>query len=699
MSSPPSPRASFEMKRVIELTKPPEESRERAVLCHTRGSVYCMAKDLYRLGANNEWSRIQLVPFIPREGQTMTGAKGGIAFFGGRTLSVASNSYVYYNDLWLMDAAGGWTYIVTPIAPRAYHAACVTADGNLMIIGGEKGDTVYNDCYIIDLETQTTTRITFQKELQFTRHTVTLLRGEGKYCLLGGIDGSKKANNRELLVLDPQTKEVTVLENDFRMTGLFGHRVAYAFELLFVVGGTINEEKSDYVWMYSFVHHCWIPLKLPEGFNPLFIFYTIVKNKDRQDAILHIIDENLSAQTEIHVYSSDNNGFSRDNPDYIEFLRSNLTYGKTVFSNMGSREAKECQETQELITTEVTNISENLLNYNLVESEDIDLTKDLRSKFTEIEETLLAVKARPKMKRVTQRQDVEPDYKVAETINALISLIKSREQTHRNFVNHAEKQSKKIELLTFRANIKKKPKIQSDIKAFEHSLLLSEQLAGKIQLCQKECEELTATHESEETKLSNCEARICALHRQLFETYNTTCNLRKSIFEKQKSTFETLSKVIADREVDLNLGVGATAASIREHGASILEGRNTTDNLKELVSQKDKLFSDLASQGRRLKGDVTTVKKLLETMRGIRDWSEAALTGCSEILDTPISPLSFKLPPPQKQRKGSRSRSLPRGAEKLAMPVFTPFKESLGMFKSFTNDIEVLLAVIDQVLS
>ena len=674
----------------------PPGPHDGASLCFHEGTLYLLSGGLFRL-EHNAWRQMPLVPFCAREGQSMTSTKYGIVFFGGRSGSV------FYNDLWIYNQKT-WSYIVTPITPRAFHAAATDTADNLIIVGGEK-EKIFGDSYVIDLRTKETKRIKFEVPVDFSRHTLTYLPDLERYSLLGGEQGLSRSKNSKILILDTKTGEVCVSESEFRTTSVMQHHVTYAFQLLFVTGGRINGVESSYVWMYHFGHRVWIPMDLREelkdlkdelkDFQPLFLF-TTMESARQNEALLHVVDSTLSRMANCTVFTSKTDMFDQDNPHYIEFLRRNLVHAKTIFEQMESGESKECRSIQDDISKMVFHMTDQILKFSWLPREELDMTTKLRAEFEQIQLALVeAYSLKQSMKHVSQEEESnDGEYDIAQSVDQLIECIKSRSAKRKEFVRKAEKQADAIELLTFRTSLNKKSAVGRSMKTHENSLLLSQQLADRIQILKKECKELTDDFETEEAKLDNCEARILSLHRQLAEAAAIKNKLKRQLFDTKKSTFATYHKMIMAKEADLQLGVTPEANAQRQRAVTALNGALEHEQLKKLVEQKDTLLQELLELSNKLRGEGRNVKKVIGIVQSLSKWSEEAWKNCPSMSNLKPLGLATGSPTKEKREKSKKGRRRSTFSDSRIDSAFTPFLSSVGKLDLLVKDLTVLIQLI-----
>ena len=683
----------------VAIAGAPPGPHDMASLCFHDGTLYLLSGGLFRM-ENNSWRQMPLVPFCAREGQSMTSTKHGIVFFGGRSGSV------FYNDLWIYNQKS-WSYIVTPITPRAFHAAATDSADNLIIVGGEK-EKIFGDSYTIDLRTKETKKIEFEVPVDFSHHTLTYLPDLERYSLLGGEQGLARSKNSKILILDTKTGEVCVSESEFRTTSVMNHHVTYAYQLLFVTGGKINGVESSYVWMYHFGHRVWIPMDLKEelkelkdemkDFQPLFLFTTMETSR-HNEAHLHVVDSTVSRMASCTVFTSKTDVFDQDNPQYIEFLRRNLVNAKTIFEQMESGESKECRSIQDDISKMVFHMTDQILKFELLKREELDMTTKLRAEFEQIQLALVeAYSIKQSMKRVAQdEQSNSAGYDIAKSVDELIECIKTRSAKRKDFVKKAEKQADTIELLTFRRSLSMKPTVGRSMKTHEHSLLLSQQLADRIQILKKECKELTDTFEVEESKLDNCEARILSLYRQLAEAAAIKNKLKAQLFETKKSTFATYHKVIMAKEADLQLGMSSEANEQRQRAVKALNGALEHDHLKKLIEQKETLLRQLLELSNKLRGEGRNVKKVINIVQSLSKWSEEAWKNCSSMGN--LKPLVLATTQPKEKReKGKKVHRRSTVGDVRIESSFAPFLTSVGKLDLFVNDLATLVHLIKKEL-
>ena len=161
------------------------------------------------------WSKPVTTGTAPgiRAGHTMTAVKTKLLVFGG------GDGNQYLNDLHILDTetmAWSQAYVAgTSPAARSRHSTCLIGGSKLLVFGGGDDSRVYNDLYVLDIETMSWSRPTMRgmlpvshiemndKDLHLLErkkkigkksarwgHTMNAMQ-DGRLLLFGGHDGTK----------------------------------------------------------------------------------------------------------------------------------------------------------------------------------------------------------------------------------------------------------------------------------------------------------------------------------------------------------------------------------------------------------------------------------------------------------------------------------------------------------------------------
>jgi hypothetical protein len=609
------------------------------------GTLFLSCGGLYALKNSKSWSPLPFAPFSRRTGQSMTSTTNGLAFFGGNVQSI------FYNDLWLY-ADSTWSYVVTSIPARSFHAAASNHEGGLVICGGEK-DECFRDFYVVNLATQVTTVVEFDNLLAFSHHTLTFLPDSKTYCIMGGY--CSRRLNQNVYILDPEARSITSSNHDFRITELVAHRVEYGFDLLFVSGAWLNGRESDVLWMYHLGNAIWIPLDLQaRGFKPFYVFPKVAQGS------IVVVDSTLSQTTEIAICSS---MFTRNDPMYIEFLRKHLVAGQKYFSRLESAEKLEGEDVRTELWPLFKKFCEKVIQNDPATSVIIDKASALRQAANRVQALLSS--ARDALRKMESADEIRPEdeasFDFSSTIDGMIANSRLRRTQRQKFNEISEELSARLECVTVQMNLRKPQQVPFDPTAYESSLLLSQQLSDKLSLLQSECTKLEPIYEESETTMENLRSRVLSLYRQV----QAVSNVKKSIDQQtrlaKERTFTALRRVLDLRVYDEHV------AEFRPAASHLVMQSARERKLVEMVEEKAQMTAELVQ---------------IASTLGETEAEPATLLRLTEII--------------QKLDLANQNAEKPIMTETDG--VFTDFLSSLGKPDLLMSDLEKAIKIIDDEL-
>lgn len=334
---------------IIEIANYPEDLKTTELLPHCvhQNCYYVCANELYYIDLQEgtpTWRKVSTLPFLQRNGQSMTSTPSGIVFFGGQDKNMVS----YYNDLWIYSTQN-WEYVTCDIPVRAFHAAACDQNGNLIICGGFiDSQHSLHDIYLINLKTQVVTELNIPFLPKVSYHSLTPLP-DGAFILYGSKSEDtreEKSQNKglknEMYILNLQNACVKKIMTNYQKTEIDLHSASYVFGNLYLCS---RNNPSSPVWLFNFERNIFIPYYIQiqsQPISPLCLFSIPFNRKDeksKQNVIcLQCITHDYKSYASIRIFTEEppSDYYQLINrPDYIEFMRNRLIQSQSFFDSKG----------------------------------------------------------------------------------------------------------------------------------------------------------------------------------------------------------------------------------------------------------------------------------------------------------------------------------------------------------------------------
>lgn len=639
--------------------------------------------------AQLSWQKDPLMPFGRRIGQSMTTSNQSIVFFGGH-----DDSGIYYNDLWMYNTDSKlWTYVTTNVHQRAFHASAGNGNSCLIISGGKFKETIFDDIYLINLKTSVTTKIDIGVNLKFFNHSLIQLPNS-QFCLIGGYDEQSKVNNK-IKLIDLENKREEILNTEYDNLDVISPNVTFSYDLLMVAGSKNEEKFISSLMMFSFENKIWIPLNLIkyQSFIPLIGFSI----KNYYGSIL-LLNEELSQIAIYYIFDGNKTPkFSRDNPEYIDFLERNLYDGLKVFKNLSSPFKQQIHVEQLKLETNMNEISK-LIKDNKLLTEDkikpiLQSEKDnntLRKivQYTNIITSIVNNNKNTKLSK--NKENNETDIKLL--INKIFEQKKLYTKTKEELEAKAYSLSNRIEILTlYEQTFNNDTKIEEDNNLIYTSL----QIADKIKILQNKIKKLRGQYKEEYQKYQNIKNSTLSNYIQFDNIYRNKKQLNSKLNEAKSNYYKSFSNLFDERfkvlsefsSNDKICNIVKNYVLLSENKSnieSILNGKNACLNkLKESVE----LLSNVS-----IGFEATPINNILIGLEEIKNWSAQAI---NSLPPQKYQPLTYKVRRPTSVLLGENYKIKINSKKPTKI---SSFKDNVEQWESFANDIEKILKMISNEL-
>ncbi|OHT17595.1 hypothetical protein TRFO_00851 [Tritrichomonas foetus] len=660
--------------------------------CFHSNKVFLFSENLYYFQSANKlsWKKVNILPFLPRRGQSITSTASGLAFFGG------SENTALFNDLWIFHATE-WFYVTTEIPARFNHAAASDSEGHLVIYGGQGLDQkIFNDLYVIDIATQETRKVEIPNLPAMINHSLTLL-DDGRLFLFGG-ELVPTPTGRDIKyvarIIDVNNNTMEVIDTPFENNNIQQpHYSALIYGMVFIFG-----VPSQSIWMFNLTNNIWIPLSLPpvesQRVFPAFLFISDVFSENK---CLHIVDEKLDKLFTIPIFTKPPPADLNNDSQYITFLKKNLLDGCKVFENyqVPSGTTQRLTENRNAIIPKLARVipgdgPKRIFMYQ----DQINLIKELEIQARNVETLMKSVGknlGQAEVKKV--EKNVNPNC-IHETITKINELRKNSQNELSKLEDEADSLSKQIEIVTFMAMnpIHEQP-TQKSVAFPPNCIKLiqkSKQLANEIQFEQFRLEE-----EKKKRDTTNFlkKSKILNIRDQLWSLGQSENQLNEQLINVQTKYFETIRELTKWRNSELTYQDRNDRMNAERYVRLPVEQNEMAqalDELKKLKQSVDLTVKDLDPK-EQLKSEGSFVSKLnaiKENMNNIQQWAETSKKW--------IEVGSMKSMPSQHShlnRKKAMSIKK-RGTVFIPNEFITSFSESIGNTDKFLGDLQKILKKI-----
>ncbi|KAH0789553.1 Kelch motif family protein [Histomonas meleagridis] len=555
----------------------------------------------------------------------MTATPQGIVFFGGY-----ETPDVCLNDLWIFnkDAKLQWSYITCSIPPRAFHAATADNSGHLVISGGKIQDQLYDDIYILNLETQVLQKLDFSIKLPFYNHSISFI-SKSEICLLGGFDSAKK-HNYQILNINIENKEIKSLESEYHNNDLNFSNCSYCFDLLFASPGVKEVQKNPLIsevndiMMFQLSHSAWIPLDLSKfhDFDPYFVF-----QNNQQKNCIFIINRSLSTLICYEIFSDPNFTFSVDHLEYISFLRKSLIYANHKFSKADTQFNDEIRDEKRNISNTRLRIKKLILDNKLLSSTDVDNFFQEEENFEAlkgIESHSLKISQRIQLKKdkneIIKNDDEENATDFHKTVLLMLTKKHEYKESISNLTKEAETLSEQIDKISLITE-SKNPRKTNTIKTKE-IFCDSRQLSNKLRIMNEEIRQLRSQYNQKYSEYIKTKESILSSYGQLFQVQQYINNTSNLIYDLKLKYFKIFKKLFKLREKESNIKIIDDA--MKELSVDNVIIPIKTKKTISLIDEKRKIIREISD----------SIEVLMSTSKGCDGFSMDRVNKSIQALET-----------------------------------------------------------------
>lgn len=638
------------------------------------------------------WQKNPLMPFGKRIGQSMAASKQSIVFFGGH-----DDFGIYYNDMWIYDTVSdSWTYVTTSVFQRAFHASAVDNQGNVIISGGKFKDKIFDDIYLINLKTNATTKITVDFDLKFYNHSLIQLPN-GQLCLMGGYNGQNKVNTK-IKLLDLENKKMENVDTEFDNVDVIAPNITYSYDLLMVAGSKNEEKFISTLMMFSFENKIWIPLNLLKYQSSVPIIGFSLKNY--HDSIL-MLDSDLSHIIFYNIFDGTKSPeFSRDNPEYINFLERNLYDGLKLFKNLSSPFKKQILAEKLKLETNTMEISKLIKENNLLTEDKIKAVlqsekdnKTLRRiiQFTNIISSNINNNKNPN----SNNCKLVNDYDIKSLINEIFKQKEIYKKTKEELEEKAYSLSNRIEVLTLTDQTFNNNAKNLDEEKNNNVIYTSLQIADKIEILQNKIKELRSIYKEKYQKYQNIKNSTLSNYIQLWGIHQNKKKINSQTNEVKSNYYKAFVDLFDERFKLLSeFSNNEKLSSIAKNAVSLSESKN---NMQSLINRKTECFNKLKESIDLLSSasigfESTPINNILICIEDIKSWSTSAI---QSLPSQKYKPLNFNVRRPTSIFLGENNKAKPNSKNSNFNNLF---RDNVDQWDSFSNEIEKILKNISDEL-